>query len=156
MGALILVESWILALTTSTAAAQGLSAPPTWVRPMGVHACPSHPGVQATWLISEATAGQVQPSVLMRVGLGPFIDMDNRRQDDEDRERRRQEKLRQEAQREEELREHYRTYGYTYPPFIYADPRLGPYSRDPQTGYYNYGTRYYYSPDTGQYYDVYK
>ncbi len=154
MGALIIVESWVLALTTSTASAQGLSAPATHVRPMGVCACLSRPGAQAAWLIGETTVGQAQPFVFTSAGLGPFID-DSRRQDDEDRERRREEKLRQDTQREEELREHYRNYGYTSPPFLYADPRLGPYSRDPQTGcYYNYGTRYYYNPDTGQYYDA--
>ena len=143
MGAVIIVASWILMLPTS-------------VRPVGVYVGPSDSGAQATWPIREAVADQAQPFAFTRVGLGPFIDMDNRRQD-EDREKRRAEKLQQEAQRDEELRAHYRNYGYTYPPFIYADPRLGPYSRDPSTGrYYNYGTRYYYNPDTGQYYDINK
>jgi hypothetical protein len=146
MKALVMVESCILALTTGTAFTQGLSAS-TWVRPMGVYACPSDPDIQVTWLTGEAALGQVQPFAFTRVGLGPFIDMDNRRQDEEDQERRHKEGLRQEAQRNEKWRELYRNYGYAYPPFAYAYPRLGPYYYDPYTGYY-------YNPNTGQYYYV--
>jgi len=147
MRALAMVESCILALTMGTAWGQDLSAAPTWVRPMGVYACPSDPDIQAIWLVGERALGQVQPFAFTRVGLGPMIDMDNRRRDDEDRERRRQEQLRQQTQRNEEWRERYRSYGYAYPPFAYAHPRLGPYSYDPYTGYY-------YNPNTGQYYYV--
>ncbi len=154
MGAMVLVESCILALMPGAALAQGSSETQTWVHPGEVYTSPSDSGAQATWPVGEAAVGQAQPSTFRRVGLGPFIDMDNRRRDDEDREKRRQEKLRQDAQRDEELRQHYRNYGYTSPPFIYADPRLGSSSRDPRTGrYYNYGTPYYYDPGAGQYYE---
>jgi hypothetical protein len=157
MGAMIMVESYILALMAGAALHQGLSETPTWVGSMEVRACLSDSVVLATWLIRQAAPGQAQPLAFTHVGLGPLIDMDNRRRDDEDRQRRREEKARQEAQRDEGLRTHYRNYGYTSPPFIYADPRLGPYSPDLRTGhYYNYGTRYYYDPDTGQHYDINK
>ena len=141
MGALIMVESCILALTTGTAVTQSPSAPPIWVRPIGVYACASAPDIQATWVIAEATPGRVQPFALTYGGLRPFGYMDNRRWDEEDRERRRQ----------EELRERYRNYGYTYPPSAYAYPRFGPYYHDPDTGrYYNFSRGHYYNPSTGR------
>ena len=137
----VMVESCILALTTGTAFAQSLSVPPTWVRPMGVYACPGCPDIPATWLIGEATRGQVPPFAFRRVGIGPLIDMDNRRWDEEDRDRRRQ----------EELRERYRDYGYLYPPSAYAYPRFGPCYHDPHTGhYYNFSRGPYYNPHTGR------
>ncbi len=141
MGVLVIVENCILALTTGTALAQGLSAAPMWVRPIGVYACPSHPGAQAAWRIGEVAVGQVQPLAFTRVGLRLFGDMDNRRWDDEARER----------IRKEELRERYRNYGYTYPPSAYAYPRFGPYYHDPDTGrYYNFSRGPYYNPSTGR------
>jgi len=138
----IMVESCILALTTGTALAQGLSAPPMWVRPIGVHACLGHPSAQATWLIGEATPGRVQPFAFTRVGLRLFGDMGSRRWDDEGGEG---------MWNNEELRERYRNYGYAYPPSAYAHPRFGPYYHDPDTGrYYNFSRGHYYNPSTGR------
>jgi hypothetical protein len=149
MRVLVLVASWILALTAGTALAQGLAALPMSMRPVGIYAGPSHPGAPVTGLLGEGAWGQGQPLAFTRVGvdLGPAVDMDNRRQDEEDRERRRQEQLRRQAPRNEEWRQRYRNYGYAYPPFARAHPRLGPY-------YYDVFTGYYYNPDTGQYYYV--
>jgi hypothetical protein len=147
MGVLVMVESCILALTTGTALARGLAALPRPIGSTAISACPSHPGAQATGLIGEAVLDQGQPFVFTRVGLGPAVDMDSRRQHEEDQERRRKEQLRCQAPRNEEWRERYRNYGYAYPPFARAHPRLGPY-------YYDIYTGYYYNPDTGQYYRV--
>lgn len=146
MGALVMVESCILALTTGMAVAQSPSAP-IWVRSGGVYACPSAPDMQATWLIAEATPGRVQPSAFTRMGLRPFGYMENRRWDDEGGEG---------MWNNEELRERYRNYGYDYPPSAYAYPRFGPYYHDPDTGrYYNFSRGYYYNPSTGRHQYVY-
>jgi hypothetical protein len=145
MAVLVMVESCILALTTGTAFTQGLAALSTG--PIGIYACPSHPGAQAAGLSGDAAVGRAQPFAFTRVGLGPPIDMDSRRWDEEDREKRRKEELRRQAPRNEEWRERYRNYGYAYPPFAHAHPRLGPY-------YYDVFTGYYYNPATGQYYYV--
>jgi hypothetical protein len=147
MGVLVMVESCILALTTGTALAQGLSAPPMWVRPLGVQACPSPPGAQATWLSGAAAVGRVQPFAFTRVGLRPFGYMDNGRWHDERGEG---------MWNNEELRERYRNYGYDYPPSAYAYPRFGPYYHDPDTGhYYNFSRGHYYNPSTGRHQYVY-
>jgi hypothetical protein len=141
MGVLVIVESCILGLMTGTALAQGPSAPPMWVHPIGAHACPSHSGAPVTCLISEAAVGRAQPFAVMYGGLRPFGDINNRRWDNKARER----------MREQELRERYRNYGYDYPPSAYGYPRFGPYYHDPDTGhYYNFSMGHYYNPKTGR------
>jgi hypothetical protein len=146
MGALVIVESCILALTMGTTVTQSPSAPSIGVRSSGVYARPSAPDLQATWLIAAATQGRVQPFAFTRVGLCPFGATDNRCWDGGTRER----------MRKEELRERYRNYGYDYPPSAYSYPRFGPYYHDPDTGhYYNFSMGPYYNPSTGRHQYVY-
>ncbi len=141
MGALIVVESCILALTTGTAVTQSPLAPPIRVRSIGVCACPSAPDIQATWRIAAGTPGRVQPFALTYGGLRLFGDVDYGPWDNGARER----------VRDEELRQRYRDYGYDYPPSAYSYPRFGPYYHDPDTGhYYNFSMGPYYNPSTGR------
>jgi hypothetical protein len=160
MGVLVMAESCILALTTGTTLAQGLST--TRASPVGIYAGPSHPEIRAVGpacdRISAAALGPVQPFAFTRVdiNIGPLIDMDNSRRQDEDRQKKRQEQLREQARRNEELREHYRSYGYAYPPFTSAYPPEDLYRYDYSNNRYYYDplTGYYYQPNTGQYYYV--
>lgn len=163
MGMLFMVESCILALTTGAALAQGLSATSsTRVGPIGICAGASQPEIRtvgpACDQIGAAALDPVRPLAFTRVGIniGPLIDMDNSRRQDEDRQKKQQEQWREQARRNKELREHYRNYGYAYPPFTYAYPPENLYRYDPSNKRYYYDplTGYYYQPSTGQYYHV--
>lgn len=161
MGVLVMVESCILALTTGTVLAQGLSATPsTRVSPIGIYVGASHPEIQAVRparsRIGEAALDPVWSFAFTRGGIGPLIDMDNSRRQDEDRQKKRNEQVREQARRNEELREHYRNYGYAYPPFAHAYPPEDLYRYDYSNNRYYYDpfTGYYYQPSTGQYYYV--
>ncbi len=109
--------------------------------------------------LRQAALPPVQPPEVVRVSLGPMIDMDNRRRDEDEA---------KERKRKEELREQYRSYGYytyppggypyTYPPYVYScpSPRNG-YNYYPRGGLYPYtpNSGYYRDPGTGQYYHYY-
>jgi len=166
----------IAAVATGTSWAQSLSAPPTKVDASGVHVWSLYPQIPAAEPVRDPirqALAQGQPLAVTRVGLGPFIDMDNRRRDEDDAQRRRQDReLREQARRHEELRdrarrteqwrERYRYYDRAYPPYTYSYPPRGyryydspngGYYHNPNTGYYYYPSRrYYYNPNTGQYY----
>jgi hypothetical protein len=94
------------------------------------------------------------------INLGPGIDMDNRRRDEDERAReaQRKENLREQARRDAELWGQYHSYGYQ-PPRTYSyrylppGPYQSPYRYDPEldpgdTPWYG---GYYYNPKTGQY-----
>jgi hypothetical protein len=114
------------------------------------------------------------------INLGPGIDMDNRRRQEEEesaREAQRNEELNEQARRNAEPRGRYPGYGYAPPgayPYTYPAPGSAPpypygyynnpyprdarwyggYSYNPNTGPYYYNPRagqYYYNPRTGQY-----
>jgi hypothetical protein len=162
MGALVMVESCILALTTGTALAQSLSTTSsTRAGPIGICTGASYPEIRAVWpargLISEAAPAPVRPFAFTRVdiNIGPLIDMDNSRRQDEDRQKKRQKELREQAQREESRRP-YGSYGYAYPPSTYAYPPqdLYHYNYSNNRYYYDPLTGYYYQPSTGQYYYI--
>jgi hypothetical protein len=155
MGALVTVESCILALTMGTALAQSLSTTSsTRAGPIGIYAGASYSEIWAVrparGLISEAAPAPVRPFAFTRVdiNIGPLIDMDNSRRQDEDRQKKREKESREQAQREES-RWPYGRYGSAYPlqdlyHYNYSNNR---YYYDPLTGYY-------YQPSTGQYYYI--
>jgi hypothetical protein len=139
MGALVTVESCILALTMGTALAQSLSTTSsTRAGPIGIYAGASYSEIWAVrparGLISEAAPAPVRPFAFTRVdiNIGPLIDMDNSRRQDEDRQKKREKESREQAQREES-RWPYGRYGSAYPlQDLY---------------HYNYSNnRYYYDP----------
>jgi hypothetical protein len=168
--------------------ARGGAAPSITACPLESCASLGHADIQATWParcpLCRTGLRPVQSPALVRVALGPMIDMDNRRRDeDEARERK----------RKEQLREQYGYYGYahppggynyayppggytytyppraysyayppggypyTYPPYVYTypAPRNG-YNQYPRGGPYPYSppAGYYRDPATGQYYYV--
>jgi hypothetical protein len=168
MRMLVIIEVGTIALATCTAFAQTSVAPTeAGVCEIGFYACPSHVGIQATWParcpLCRTTLRQMPSPTLVHDNLGPAIDMDSRRQDEE---------IARERKRREELKERYHNYGYAYPPgrYGYTYPPGGyryPYPPErythprPQDGYryqsrsglylYNPQAGYYRDPTTGRY-----
>ncbi len=168
MRTLLIIEVGIIALATCTAFARTPVAPTgAGVCEIGFYACPSHVGIEATWParcpLCRTTLHQVQSPVLTGGGLGPAIDMDNRRQDED---------IARERERREELKEQYRNDGYAYPPggygymyspggyrYPYPSERYGHlrpqdgYRYQPRGGLYLYNPQagYYRDPTTGRY-----
>lgn len=119
MRARVMVESLIVALATCPSPAQGWSTRPRGKDKTAVSTYPSYPQSPATWPTGRSirlTLLSPQPLALRPVGLGPFIDMDNRRRDEEEARRKQQEAERRElARRNEAIREQLRHYGqHTY------------------------------------------
>jgi hypothetical protein len=155
MGMPTTVIAWVTALAAST-----VSASPTRVREIGLCAWPTHSAIETTWParcpLCENLSDEAGWPALIRVGVGPMIDMDNRRWDEDKA---------KERQREKQLREQYPGYAYTYPRggygygplpgYNYAYPRGGYYDSSPQNQYRSdRGRKFYpYSPNAGYYYD---
>jgi hypothetical protein len=135
-----MVESLIVMLATCLSSTPNLSGLSAGAGENGVSVCPPYFQIPATWLVWCPTCPELlshQSPALTPVCLGPIIDMDNRRRNDDDaRKRQRDKELREQAQREREFREWSRIYGPAYPPYT------GTYA--PQGYYYNPRTGYYY------------
>ncbi len=162
MRTLAAIEMGLIALATCAVFAQTAVAPTGGgVCEEGLYACPSHVGIQATWParcpLCRTTLRRMRSPVLTGGGLGPAIDMDNRRRDED---------IAREKKRRAELKEQYGYYGYAYPPggYGYTYPPGGyryPYPPErythprPQDGY-RYQPRsglYLYNPQAGCYRD---
>lgn len=134
--------------------AQVPAPPPTRVCEIGLYACPTHADILATWParcpMCQTVLSRVQPSAFTLVSLGPLIDMEGRRREEDEkaREAQRNKELREQARRNAELWGRYPNYGY-YPPGGY------PYTYPPPGYAYQYPYNYYYNPNTGQYEYVY-
>ena len=135
-----MVESFIVALAVCTSPAQGWSAPPVMTGETGVYACLPYFQIPATRPVRcpiYQTLLTQRSFALTPVGLGPFIDMDNRRRDeDEAKKRQRDAELREQARRNEAIREPSRNYGYVSPPSAHTQPQELYYN--PDTGHYEY------------------
>lgn len=163
----VVVIAFLGACAPGVILAQAPAAPPTRVCEIGLYGCPSHAEIRATWPAQCPTCGTVLSPVpvprLVRVSvpvdIGPMIDMDARRRDEDEKARQaRQEELaREQTRRNAEAWGRYPNYGYyppgttyQYPYNYYYNPGTGQYEfRNPQYAY-PYGA-YSYNPGTGQY-----
>ena len=157
----VIAESLIVAVATWMSPAQYLSASPTRVGEIGLYASLPYSQISATGPIRcpvrQTLLTQAQPLTVTPVSLGPAIDMDNRRRDEDEAKRRQQEQeLREQARREQEFRQRAGPYSYAYPPFPDTYPPQG-YYYDRSTGhYYQYGNNgSTYNSNSGQYYQPY-
>lgn len=155
MRARVIAASLIVAVATGTGLAQSMSAPPTRVGEIGLYAGRPDSQISASWPVGspicQTPLTQAQPLAVTPVGLGPFIDMDNRRWDEDDAKRRqREQELKEQARREQEFRERSRSYGYAYPPYPYDYPAHG-YYYSPSAGYQYRSNGYYSYLNSGQY-----
>jgi hypothetical protein len=165
MRALIIIGMGIIALMTYTAFARA-SAASAGVGRIGSGAGPNYAGIPATGPardpLSRTLLYRGHSPAVIRVQVGPMIDMDNRRQDED---------IAQRRKRQAELKEQAPNYTYpsggyilvrppkgsrsTRPPqgYPYAGPQSG-YNLYPGSGFYPYNPNitYYRDPTTGLYY----